>query len=83
VDELPEVLENMGSDDFIHGFLVFNPQHGFVEEENMTDKDCQFRDAYTWLMNMALHYHDCLCEDTLKYLDFRMHCSLQMHLVAK
>ena len=45
LDELPEVLENMGDNDFIHGFLYFDLQKGFVKQEDMTKKNIQYCNA--------------------------------------
>jgi hypothetical protein len=80
-NEIPEDLEGLDEDDFIHGFLMFDPQIGFIAEKDMDEKKKQQRNLYVWLMNLASFYYDAKSEGTLGELDFHMHCHLKREMV--
>ena len=56
--EIPSNLEMMDADEFIHGWLMFDPMKGFVKDANMTEELKRFRDIYVWLLNMSALYQD-------------------------
>jgi len=80
-DSIPETLEAIEKDDFIHGWLMFDPQHGFLGKEKMDSTMIQYCDSYVWLLNMASTYMACAAEKTLNDLDFHMHYHLQKERV--
>ena len=81
--QLSEKIENLENNDYIHGFLMFDPMTGFVKEEDISYNYCILCDSYIWLMNMASHYQDCEFEETLKYIDFKMHILLQRDFINR
>ncbi|HEY9297610.1 MAG TPA: hypothetical protein VIQ31_14830, partial [Phormidium sp.] len=72
---LTDVIENM--DEFVHGWLMFDPLHGFLPSMNLKDSMKKERDMFIWLMNMAALYTDCSFERTLFNFDFQMHLFLR------
>ena len=55
-DTIPEILENFGEDNFIHGWLMFDPLSGFISESKRDSRLKQCHNCYVWLLNMAASY---------------------------
>ena len=76
-EDLTENIEKLDENDFIHGFLMFDPQHGFQTNDTMTNLDRHHCDVYVWMMKLASLYHDAHNEDTWKELDYKMHMNFK------
>ena len=68
--ELTEALEALDVNQYINGWLMFDPQKGYIKEKVMNAKYKKFRDVNVWLLNMASLYEDCCIEDTFQNLNF-------------
>ena len=64
-------------DEFVHGWLMFDPMKGFLSDKDMTEDTYQQRNMFVWLMNLAALYHECSVEKTLMLLDYKMHLYLK------
>ena len=69
-------LKKIKDDGFIHGWMLFDPLHGFIPEKYDKEYD-GLRDALVWLMNLSVMYFRAKTESTLDELDFRMYHYLQ------
>ncbi|HEY9299713.1 MAG TPA: hypothetical protein VIQ31_25795, partial [Phormidium sp.] len=72
---VPTAIENM--DSYIHGWLMYDPMKGFLEEAKMKASAKKRRDMLNWFLNMASLYLESHYENTLKHLDWRMHMYLR------
>ena len=76
-DSLPEEVESVDTNDFIHGFLMFESMVGFQKEGEMSDDCKRLCNSYIWRMNMMSHYNDCRIEEKFMYINFQMHIHLR------
>ena len=72
-DCIPEGLDSIAADDYIHGWLMFDPYYQFWNKEELSDDMVSLRDSCVWFLNMAYMYTECQHENTLTLLDFGMH----------
>lgn len=72
---LTDVIENM--DEFVLGWLMFDPLHGFLPSLNLIEEFTKEQDMFIWLMNLAAMYTNCNFENTLFNFNFQMHLFLK------
>ena len=70
-------MKKINTNNFIHGWLLLDPLKGLIDK----NADCpiykNFIEVCTWLLNLALKYHYTNLEESINFLDYRMHHHLQ------
>lgn len=72
-DSLPESIEGIDLNEFIHKWLLSDPYDGFWNEDELSDQMVVLKDSLIWFLNMAYMYTECLHETTLALLEFGFH----------
>lgn len=72
-DSLLESIDAIDLDEFIHGWLIFDPFYSFCNKAELSDQRVVLRDSCIWFLNSAFMYTECLHEKTLALLDFGFH----------
>ena len=70
---LSSAHKKVSENNFIHGWLMFDPLKGFISEENPQSGYKNIQDYFVWLANLAYLYHCAVQDKNLNELDFRMH----------
>src|SRR5688500_7453624 len=71
-DNMAELVQHVDTD-YISGWLIFDPQLGFLNQNTMSNKYKEIQVILIWFLNTAMIYADCCHEEQINQLNFVMH----------